>query len=338
MSTTLLATTASGAVFGAALTASGVYSPWIIIHQMNLSNFHMLQTFLVASGSSAIAILLSKKAGVAQCPPRSPSSLNLFPYDGNIIGGLLLGAGMALTGACPGTVLVQVATGIKSGYFALAGGIAGGVLYAFFGPFALPRGTTVAEKKQKQEQGPLTVYQKLGLSEESMVLVYEAACLAVVLAASYTKSAKNVLLPPVVGGLLIGGAQAVSLILTRNTVGVSTGYEQVGQLAKWSWRRCSQGAKEAGAFPALKSLFFAWGIGLGSITLSRLVDIQVPGGEVNITPLAATIGGLVMVLGARIAGGCTSGHGISGMSTFGTASIISVASMFGGGIALASIL
>jgi uncharacterized membrane protein YedE/YeeE len=40
-----------------------------------------------------------------------------------------------------------------------------------------------------------------------------------------------------------------------------------------------------------------------------------------------------MVFGARIAGGCTSGHGISGMSLLSVASIISVCAMFGGGIA-----
>lgn len=43
----------AGAVFGAALTAAGVYSPWIIIEQMKLRNFHMLQAFITATASSA---------------------------------------------------------------------------------------------------------------------------------------------------------------------------------------------------------------------------------------------------------------------------------------------
>lgn len=42
-----------------------------------------------------------------------------------------------------------------------------------------------------------------------------------------------------------------------------------------------------------------------------------------------------MVFGARLAGGCTSGHGISGMSTLSISSIVTVASIFSGGIALA---
>jgi hypothetical protein len=43
----------SGALFGAALTVSGVYLPTVIIKQMQLRDFHMLQVFLTATASSA---------------------------------------------------------------------------------------------------------------------------------------------------------------------------------------------------------------------------------------------------------------------------------------------
>jgi hypothetical protein len=46
----------SGILFGAALTAAGVYVPSTIIGQMQLTNFHMLKTFLAASMSSAYVI------------------------------------------------------------------------------------------------------------------------------------------------------------------------------------------------------------------------------------------------------------------------------------------
>lgn len=42
-----------GIVFGAALTAAGVWSPKIIIDQMALKEFHMMKVFLTASASSA---------------------------------------------------------------------------------------------------------------------------------------------------------------------------------------------------------------------------------------------------------------------------------------------
>lgn len=42
----------SGAAFGAALTASGVFQPSVIVSQLKFENFHMLQTFLTATASS----------------------------------------------------------------------------------------------------------------------------------------------------------------------------------------------------------------------------------------------------------------------------------------------
>ncbi len=42
-----------------------------------------------------------------------------------------------------------------------------------------------------------------------------------------------------------------------------------------------------------------------------------------------------MLLGARIADGCTSGHGISGMAQLAVGSTIAVGAMFAGGIATA---
>lgn len=43
----------SGAAFGAALTASGVFQPAVILGQLQFTNFQMIQTFLTATGTSA---------------------------------------------------------------------------------------------------------------------------------------------------------------------------------------------------------------------------------------------------------------------------------------------
>jgi len=50
----------TGAAFGAALTASGVYQPSVILSQLKFENFHMLQTFLTgAAGSTCVSTLPS---------------------------------------------------------------------------------------------------------------------------------------------------------------------------------------------------------------------------------------------------------------------------------------
>lgn len=57
---------------------------------------------------------------------------------------------------------------------------------------------------------------------------------------------------------------------------------------------------------------------------------------VGLDPAAALrllAGGLLVGFGARMAGGCTSGHGLSGLASFRPASALATAAMFAGGIA-----
>ncbi len=54
--------------------------------------------------------------------------------------------------------------------------------------------------------------------------------------------------------------------------------------------------------------------------------------------LAAIAGGILLGFGARWAGGCTSGHGISGTLQLSVGSILSAACFFAGGIAMAMVL
>jgi len=54
--------------------------------------------------------------------------------------------------------------------------------------------------------------------------------------------------------------------------------------------------------------------------------------------LVAFLGGIILAVGARWAGGCTSGHGISGTSQLSLASMVSAACFFIGGIITAFII
>jgi hypothetical protein len=49
----------------------------------------------------------------------------------------------------------------------------------------------------------------------------------------------------------------------------------------------------------------------------------------------AFVAGFLMLLGARIADGCTSGHGLSGMAQLAVGSTVALAAMFAGGIGAA---
>ncbi|KAH6679206.1 YeeE/YedE family protein [Halenospora varia] len=318
----------SGTLFGSALTAAGMYSPSTIIGQMHLTNFHMLKGFLAASASSSLAIIYAHKLHLSTCKPRTPNTLSLFgTYDGNLIGGLLLGFGMTLSGACPGTVFPQFATGISSSIPTMGGAILGGILYSFLKPHITGKVTNQAALTKP------TLYQKLGTSEKVGISTFELLCSAGLFAATvlYPKNSIS-LVNPIVGGLLIGGTQFASLYLLGCTLGISTAFEQIGDFFWWAIHSLIGSRK---SMPTVRGTAFAFGTLGGSYLLSKAVMLPIPGEHIEISAGRAVLGGVCLVVGSRVAGGCTSGHGISGMSMLSTASIISVAGMFGGGIALA---
>lgn len=137
-----------------------------------------------------ILIEIAKQTKIAPFQPREASNLNrIHRYDGNIIGGLLLGSGMGLTGACPGTILVQVASGIHSGLPVLAGGIIGGILWSRFGHCAKctpsTRPTTIEGSLDVNKKHTATVYESSKMSSTKAVFIYEILCLSIILTASY---------------------------------------------------------------------------------------------------------------------------------------------------------
>jgi uncharacterized membrane protein YedE/YeeE len=54
--------------------------------------------------------------------------------------------------------------------------------------------------------------------------------------------------------------------------------------------------------------------------------------------VVAFAGGFILLLGARIANGCTSGHGLSGLSQLAVSSMIAMTATFAAGIALSMFL
>ena len=117
-----------GVVFGFALEKSRVFEPGMIVGQMQMRNFIMLKVFLTAVATGAVVLAVLHGLGYVKLAPKAAL------YSADIIGGLILGAGIALAGACPGTTLAQVGAGYRDALFTLVGGIAGAVAYSYAEP------------------------------------------------------------------------------------------------------------------------------------------------------------------------------------------------------------
>jgi uncharacterized membrane protein YedE/YeeE len=141
-----------------------------------------------------------------------------------------------------------------------------------------------------------------------------------------------ILVTPVIGGMLIGLAQLVSLLLRRTALGVSTAYEEAGDVF-W-WRLMSSQMAQ----PRSTSIIFATGIVAGAWALGTTFPTS---GSVPLVAIPASrsiLGGFLMAFGARMAGGCTSGHGITGMSLLSLSSITTICTAMLTGMATAKLL
>ncbi|OYW58846.1 MAG: hypothetical protein B7X99_10230 [Rhizobiales bacterium 17-65-6] len=121
-----------GAVFGFTLEKSRVFEPGMIVGQMQFRNFIMLKVFLTAVATGAVVIAALHGFGLVKLGPKATF------YAADVIGGLMLGAGIALAGACPGTVLAQVGVGYRDAIFTLLGGLAGAAVFGYAEPALKP--------------------------------------------------------------------------------------------------------------------------------------------------------------------------------------------------------
>lgn len=279
--------------------------------------------------------------------PRSWSSLGLFsPLDGNLLGGLLFGAGAALASACPGMALPQLALGHPPARAAVAGACVGGLVWsAILRPLVERRRRSLRGGAATISGPSTTPGAALGLSRGAAFLLYEAALWAAV-----TKMAPRVAPPsssagspltPVLGGVLVGGgAQLVSLGLRGSLLGVSTCYEQLGDWGVYAVRRVVRGRRRgAGARPGTSALVFAASVVAGAWLLARArPDLVVAPSSHDYNyyyfhyyrrdhdPYGRSFaGGFLMAVGSRAAGGCAAGHGISGMALMSMSSVVTMA-------------
>lgn len=115
-----------GLIFGVALEKSKVMEPGILVGQFQFRNFTMLKMFLTATITGLVILAVLTGFGWAELHPKALVIGNV------VVGGLILGAGIALAGACPGTVLAQIGVGYKDAWATILGGIAGAAFFGYF--------------------------------------------------------------------------------------------------------------------------------------------------------------------------------------------------------------
>lgn len=123
--TTILLALVIGAAFGAVLDRVGASNPSYIGAMLNLTNLNLAKSILLAIGVGSVLMFGGQMLGLVDVGNMSVKTA----YAGVFLGGLMLGAGWALSGFCPGTGVVAAASGRKDALFFIAGGLLGAAAY-----------------------------------------------------------------------------------------------------------------------------------------------------------------------------------------------------------------
>lgn len=126
-----------------------------------------------------------------------------------------------------------------------------------------------------------------------------------------------------IGGLLIGLAAAIMLLGLGRIAGVS------GMAAR------ATGIADSGA-PRNVAIAFVVGLPLGALLIAQTVGAVNVNFPASIWPLI--IGGLLVGYGTRLGSGCTSGHGVCGLSRLSPRSMVATGMFMASGFVTVGIL
>ena len=158
---------------------------------------------------------------------------------------------------------------------------------------------------------------------------------------------------PYAAGILIGLLQIPAFLLINTALGASSSFVTVAaslvslfdpainavpyfkahvSTAKDWWQVALVAGVALGAFISVKMA------GTSRPAMSEMWSRVMGIRSFPVRLVVAFAGGFILLLGARIANGCTSGHGLSGLSQLAVSSLIAMAAMFASGIALSAML
>lgn len=158
---------------------------------------------------------------------------------------------------------------------------------------------------------------------------------------------------PYVAGVLIGLLQIPAFLVIETALGTSSSYvtiaAHIAALFDASTTKLDYLARHMYGAKNLWQVALVIGIALGAFLSMRASGARrqaispVWQRAVGVESLSARapmafVGGFIMVLGARIADGCTTGHGLSGIAQLAVGSTVAVAAMFAGAMATALLM
>lgn len=157
---------------------------------------------------------------------------------------------------------------------------------------------------------------------------------------------------PYIVGILIGLLNLSALLISKKPLGASTSFLKIGGMA---YGLLDKKKVKSSEYYIKNAPEVDWGVMLVIGIVAGAFISSIISGDFNLLPIpqmwsseisssfslrffAALIGGIFLGVGARWAGGCTSGHGISGTSMLSVISWVATIGFFIGGIVSAFLI
>ena len=291
-----------------------------------LENLTVVKAIALAIGVGILLLQLEVGLGYATFHVKS------FQFVGLLLGGLIFGSGMAILGYCPGTLPISLGEGSVDAFLGILGGLLGGLIYTL----ALPE----LKPLLGADSGKLFLNASLG-SGVGYYLVSSLAALAFIAIAVWLQRVDKVKDKKwIVAGILLAVLNSIIMLsaVSDRPIGASTAFPYAADrllgltgnsyfekiTASGSWQIIFLG----GAF--LSALIVSLSRGKFKLVLMHENWRKFKGDSSLLRVVWSVVGGILLIFGARMAGGCTSGHILSGGMQLAYSSLLFAVFTFAG--------
>jgi uncharacterized membrane protein YedE/YeeE len=283
-----------------------------------LENLAVVKTIILAIGIGVILLSIEISLGYASY------HIKPFMLGGILLGGLIFGTGMAILGYCPGTLAISVGEGSIDALIGVIGGLLGGLVYTLLLPSmqnllgpdlgAISLNSLIESKSLFYLLifiiGIVFIYISFWLNKKDQTQgtkwIHAGIALAILNVIIFSSFAAN---------RPIGASTSFPYVADYVTGNTSNDYfSKIKGAGYWEVLFLS-GAFLAGLILSLikkefqfKIIYSNWERFKGNSKLKRIIW--------------SFIGGFILIFGARMAGGCTSGHILSGGMQLAISSLV----------------
>ena len=316
-----------GFLFGATLQYASLNKYNVISGMATLENLTVAKAIALAIGVGVILINVEIGFGLA--------SYHVKPIllGGIVLGGLIFGVGMAVLGYCPGTLPVSLGEGSLDALTGIIGGLFGGLAYTLLLPMVQP--------VLGPDWGNISLNSLIGDNPTVFFpLIFLIGAVFIALAFWVHKLERATSKKWIAAGIAIAVLNALVFlgVFYNRPIGASTTYPYLADVLTGTTASEYFGKIQA---PGRWELLFLGGAFLSGLVLSvirkdfKLTLIhenwkKYKGTSATQRIIWAFLGGFILIFGARMAGGCTSGHVVSGGMQLAVSSLVFAVFVFAG--------